>query len=80
MTRVKDAITTVFPEFDPATFSDDMEMLAIPGWDSMNSVNLQMQLQTVFAVPFDQFVMGDETRVSDIAAFLKAKKVKLAGI
>lgn len=80
MTRVRDAIVAVFPDFDPATFSEDMEMLSIPGWDSMTSVNLQMQLQTVFEVPFESFVMGDETRVSEIAAFLKSKKVKLAGL
>jgi len=78
MTRVVNAIKTVFPEFDEAAFGPDMEMVQIPGWDSMNSVNLQMQLQKVFDVPFDQFALTDETRVSEIAAFLKSKKVSLA--
>ena len=77
MIRVVEAIKTVFPDFDEATFSSDMEMLQIPGWDSMNSVNLQMQLQTMFNVQFDQFVLSDESRVSDIVAFLKSKKVAL---
>lgn len=80
MTRVLDAIKTVFPEFDETTFDMDMQMLQIPGWDSMNSVNLLMQLQKVFDVPFDQFVLVDETRVSDIAAFLKANKVSVSKV
>lgn len=78
MTRVVSAIKTVFPEFDAAVFNTDMEMAQIPGWDSMNSVNLQMELQKTFEVPFDQFVLSDETRVSEIVAFLKSKKVALA--
>ena len=80
MTRVLDAIKTVVPEFDETTFDMDMQMLQIPGWDSMNSVNLLMQLQKVFEVPFDQFVLVDETRVSDIAAFLKANKVSVSKV
>ena len=77
MIRVVEAIKTVFPDFDEATFTNDMEMLQIPGWDSMNSVNLQMQLQALFNVQFDQFVLSDESRVSDIVAFLKSKKIAL---
>lgn len=78
MTRVVNAIKTVFPEFDEGVFNADMEMAQIPGWDSMNSVNLQMQLQKEFNVPFDQFVLSDETRVSEIATYLKTNRVSLA--
>lgn len=80
MVRLVNAIKTVFPEFDESTFSTDMEMLQIPGWDSMNSVNLQMQIQNEFGVPMDQLVLNDESRVSEIVAFLKSKKVALKSL
>ncbi|MEQ1908301.1 MAG: hypothetical protein ABMA15_05730 [Vicinamibacterales bacterium] len=80
MVRLVNAIKTVFPEFDDATFSNDMEMLQIPGWDSMNSVNLQMQIQSDFDVSLDQFVLNDESKVSEIVAFLKSKKVALKSL
>ena len=77
MTRLVGAITAVFPDFDDTAFSPDLEMMQVPGWDSMNSVNLQMQIQSTFDVQFDQFYLNDESKVSDIITFLKSKKIPL---
>lgn len=80
MERIRQAIKTVFPDFDEATFSPDMEMLQIPGWDSMNSINLQVQLDNTFGVKSEEMGLNDYSKVSDIVAFLKSKKVTVKGL
>ncbi len=80
MERIRQAIKTVFPDFDESTFNPDMEMLQIPGWDSMNSVNLQVQLDTLFGVKSEEMGLNDYSKVSDIVAFLKSKKVTVKGL
>lgn len=80
MERIRQAIKTVFPDFDEATFSQDMEMLQIPGWDSMNSINLQVQLDNTFGVKSEEMGLNDYSKVSDIVAFLKSKKIAAKGL
>jgi acyl carrier protein len=80
MQRIVEAIKTVFPDFDESTFSKDLEMEQIPGWDSMNSVNLQAQLDTLFGVKSEELGLNDYSKVSDIVTFLKARKVSLKNL
>ena len=80
MERIRQAIKTVFPDFDESTFNPDMEMQQIPGWDSMNSVNLQVQIDTIFGVKSEEMGLNDYSKVSDITAFLKSKKVSVKGL
>lgn len=74
MQRVSKAIKLVFVKFDESVFNENLEMGQIPGWDSMNSVNLQLQLESLFNVKFGDFALNDYHKVSDILNFLKERK------
>ena len=75
MQRISQAIKSVFPEFDISRFRQDLEMGQIPGWDSMNSINLQMQIESMFNIKFGDFSLNDYHKVSDIVNFMKEKGI-----
>jgi acyl carrier protein len=75
MQRLSKAIKTVFSDFDESQFSRDLEMGQIPGWDSMNSINLQMQIESMFNIQFGEFNLNDYHKVSDIINFMKGKGI-----
>lgn len=77
MQRLSQAIKAVFSDFDESQFNEKLEMGQIPGWDSMNSVNLQLQIELAFNVKFGDFSLNDEHRVSDVINFLQTKGIKI---
>lgn len=75
MKRISNAIKLVFPEFNESQFRQDLELGQIPGWDSMNSINFQMQVESMFNVKFGDFSLNDYNKVSDVTKFLKEKGI-----
>lgn len=75
MQELSKAIKSVFRSFDESQFNDNLEMGHIQGWDSMNSVNLQLEIESRFKVKFGDFILNDYHRVSDIIKFLKEKGI-----
>ena len=49
MENVKQVFANVF-DLDPAGVTPDLRLDAIDGWDSMASVNLQLELESTFGV------------------------------
>ena len=55
----------------------ELEMGQIPGWDSMNSVNLQLSIKEEFDVELGDFSLNDYSTVKDIIDFLSEKGIKV---
>ena len=77
MERIKEALKSVFEDFDEKVFNEDMQLGSIPDWDSMNSISLQMELELIFDVDLSETVLKDEHRVSDLLAILRAAGVSI---
>lgn len=70
------AIKSVFEDFDEKEFNENLEMSEIPGWDSMNSVNLQLEIESVFGIDFSKFIIGGNHKISDIIENIKSGSTK----
>lgn len=77
MQRLSKAIKSVFKNFDESQFNLGLEMGQIPGWDSMNSINLQLEVESRFNIKFGDFTLNDYNKVIDIVNFLKEKWIEL---
>ncbi len=71
MERIKEALKSAFKDFDENAFSENMKLGDIPDWDSMNSVNLQMELESVFDVNLSEVILEEEHKVLDLLAILR---------
>jgi acyl carrier protein len=77
MQKIISCLTEVFPECDPAAVTNDTRLGGIPGWDSMNSINLLMALEATFAVSLADDTLTSEQKVADIAALLRSKGIEV---
>ena len=66
-------LKTVFPHLDENNYNVHLQMGDIPGWDSMNSVNLQMEIESCFLVDISGFVISNKTTVEDILGIIDKK-------
>lgn len=71
MEKIIAAIKSVFEEFDETELRSDMLLDEVPDWDSMNSVNLQLELETTFEVDLSDIVLTGEYRISDVIKILE---------
>ena len=71
MDKIIAAIKSVFEEFDESEFNPDMLLDEIPDWDSMNSINFQLELETAFEVDLSDVVLTGEHKISDIFEILR---------
>lgn len=56
------ALLNVFPELHEAEIKPDLTLGAIPGWDSMNVINLQLELEALCKVDLSaENISGDMT-------------------
>ncbi len=74
--KLLQAVKEVFPDFDDKIFSPNLELEAIPDWDSMNSINLQLALEEVFQKDFADAPLNGEDTVSDLMIFIKGEKAE----
>ena len=75
MTRIANAIKNVFPGCDKSNVSAAMTLGEIPGWDSMNSVNLTLELENTFAVDLSNVILSSENTAGDIAEIIRGRGV-----
>lgn len=60
--RLIEAVQSVFPEWLPTSDLACVRFHEIPGWDSMNGVNLQMEVEARLGVDLsDRPIRRDET-------------------
>lgn len=72
MEKIITAIKSAFEEFDESEFRLDMLLDEIPDWDSMSSINFQLELQNMFGVKFPEDVAftGDQ-KISEVIEILR---------
>jgi len=76
MKKLFEVVKSVFPDavvekYTPATLLED-----IPDWDSMNSVNLQIELENVFGVSLLDDGLDGKTSIQELMNLLKEKGAK----
>ncbi len=70
---VRDRLQNIFRDvFDDASLiiRDEIKGDDIPGWDSLNYINLIVSIETEFGVQFDGEEIASLTRVGDLVALL----------
>jgi len=72
---LKSSIKDVFPNFEESKFDVNLKLRDIPGWDSMNAVNLLVVLEGNFNCEFDitENFISEETTVSELMSMIKCK-------
>lgn len=63
---VINAIRNVFPDQNPATLNLATRLGEIHGWDSMNAVNLQIELETRLNDVLLSFVVTEDLTIGDV--------------
>ncbi len=77
MKRILRAIKETFPEFEENKFSEGLTLGSIADFDSMNAINLQINLQAKFGIKFYDFSLKESTSIAEIANFLRNSKIDL---
>jgi acyl carrier protein len=66
---LEDVVAKVF-NIPAASVTDDLEFNGVPQWDSLNHVNLMLELEQVYGVAVGDDEMVDLTTVRAIRQFL----------
>jgi len=70
--KIKESLHEVFPESLGLDVNAETILDDIPGWDSMASVNLQMQLESAFACSVPAEFLSGETPIGDIVEHIES--------
>ena len=73
MEKIKFAFKQVFERFDEALFQPRMKLGDLPDWDSMASVNLQLELESAFGVALSGVFLTSELTLADVVGILTAR-------
>lgn len=76
MELIKKAIANVFIDADVNQIDADTKLSSIPGWDSMNAVNLLLELQTLTGCGTLKFDFRNEMTVAQLSQTLKEHGIK----
>jgi acyl carrier protein len=71
MVKLKSVLQSVFPKWDPSTCNETLYLRDVAGWDSMNSVNLSLELETAFGIDLSGIVFSGEQTISDVVRMLR---------
>jgi acyl carrier protein len=66
------AIKTVFPAFS-GNIHAGLRLGEITGWDSMNSVNLALELESHFGVDLSDVILTPQQTVIDVASIIESR-------
>jgi acyl carrier protein len=69
--RIIASLVEVFPECSEMKVEMETQLGELPEWDSMAAVNLQAILQQHFEVEVPLELLGDQTKVEEVLAFLQ---------
>ena len=70
------AIVSVFPEADASKITLDTKLADIPGWDSMNAVNVLAQIEALTGRENLQLTFGNNLTISQVLDALRAQGVE----
>jgi acyl carrier protein len=74
MQIIAGSVAEVFPRQDPSELVPGMRLGEIKGWDSMNAVNLQIELEARLNRGLLDFAVTEDLTVADLAGRLAAHK------
>ncbi len=75
MELLRQAIVYVFPEAEGTTLAPDTKLTEIPGWDSMNAINVLLQLQMLTGRADLQLIFNSNLRICDLVESLRSQGV-----
>ena len=78
MDKIKSAFKQVFERFDEALFQPEIKLGDLPDWDSMASVNLQLELESAFNVSLSGLFLTSELTVADVVRILADRGAAVA--
>ena len=70
LNQVISGLKDVFPEAANQPLDGETRLSELPEWDSMAAVNLQTQLQQIFGLEIPLELLGDDTRLAEVHAFI----------
>ncbi len=71
MERLAKVIKSVFEDFDEGGLRKTMKLSEIPDWDSMNAVNLQLELESAYGIELAATAVRGDTTIGELAALLE---------
>jgi acyl carrier protein len=77
MDKIIACVVDVFPECDPAALTSESRLREVPGWDSMNGVNLLMALEAAFSVSLADDVLTGNEQLADVDALIRSRLVEV---
>ena len=77
MKLIQQAIKNVFPDAVVEDFTEATKLLDIPGWDSMNAVNLAVEIEVLSGCHSLGLEFGDDVTIGQIVERLKARGVNM---
>jgi len=75
--RLTEAIRAVFDDFAPDELTLALTLGEIPDWDSMNSVNLVLELESTLDVDLQGVLLVADQSIGDLVALLRDRGAKL---
>ena len=72
MQILEQAITNVFPGSDVSHFTSGTKLGEIPGWDSMNAINLVLEIEVLSGCKNLQLQFDEELTIAQVAEQLQA--------
>jgi hypothetical protein len=78
MNLVENAIVSVFPTVAVGELSGQTRLGALPGWDSMNGVNLQIEIESAVGRTDLDLILTDKMTVQDVILELGKRGVAVA--
>ena len=77
MELLRQAIVYVFPEADGSKITLETKLGEIPGWDSMNAVNVLVQLEAQTGRGDLQLVFSGKLTIAQLVESLRAQGVEI---
>jgi acyl carrier protein len=74
MEKLCQLIRETFSLNEKIILSEKTYLREIPGWDSMNAVNLEIAIETAYGVEPSQLELTDDTSLTELAAQLEKKR------
>jgi acyl carrier protein len=78
MEKLIAVIKSIFEDFNEEDFREDMALEEIDGWDSMNSVNFELELESSFGIDLSDVIFTAEEKISDVILVLKTKGIDIS--
>jgi len=72
MQNLTTAVRTAFPSLPVDMIRPELRLSTCPNWDSMNAVNLMMEIASVCGTDLKNYEPDDSTTLADLAAAIIA--------